>query len=167
MNTPDSTPSRGRPEESARPVLLLDAMMPRAVANGLPPAAGVVMAADRPALRTGSDVLLFAAGADMLILDRSPARLAAIGLDPAVLTRAHERLVVVSVTPSGLRGPRRDWADSAHGVSHAQIAASLSRLPPVAGRASRSNPVPTRAQGYHRAPGHKFCARTRVGRSLH
>jgi len=35
--------------------------MPRAVANGLPPAAGVVMAADRPALRTGSDVLLFAA----------------------------------------------------------------------------------------------------------
>ena len=61
MNTPDSTPSRGRLEESARPLLLLDAMMPRAVANGLPPAAGVVMAADRPALRTGSDVLLFAA----------------------------------------------------------------------------------------------------------
>ena len=131
MNAPDSTPSRGRPEESARPLLLLDAMMPRAVANGLPPAAGVVMAADRPALRTGSDVLLFA----------------------AVLTRVHERLVVVSVTPSGLRGPRRDWADSAYVVSHAQIAASLSRLPPVAGRASRSNPVPTRAQGYHRAPG--------------
>ena len=57
-----------------------------------------------------------AVGADVLILDRSPARLAAIGLDPEALTRAHERLVVVSVTPFGLRGPRRDWAGSAHVV---------------------------------------------------
>lgn len=48
----------GRSED--RPLLLLDAMMPRAVAAGLRPAVGVVMAADRPALRTGADALLFA-----------------------------------------------------------------------------------------------------------
>ena len=57
-----------------------------------------------------------AADADVLILDRTPPRLAAIGLDPEALTRAHERLVVVSATPFGLGGPRRDWAGGAHVV---------------------------------------------------
>ena len=55
----DTPMSPARSEGHAR--LLLDAMMPRAVAEGLRPAVDVVLAADRRALRTGTDELLFAA----------------------------------------------------------------------------------------------------------
>ncbi len=66
---------------------------------------------------TGVEALMrLAADADVLILDRSRARLDALGIDVDALLAAHDQLVVTIATPYGLTGPYRDWAGNAHTV---------------------------------------------------
>jgi crotonobetainyl-CoA:carnitine CoA-transferase CaiB-like acyl-CoA transferase len=67
---------------------------------------GIAVDLERP---EGREILQrLAQGADLLIHDVAPARIAGSGLDDRALRAANPRLVVTSISPFGLTGPNRD-----------------------------------------------------------
>ncbi|MBI2963613.1 MAG: CoA transferase [Deltaproteobacteria bacterium] len=68
---------------------------------------GVVLDLDAGSDRTRFGRLLD--GADLLLHDVEPAKLAGYGLDPEGVLRGRPRLVAASISPFGLSGPYRDY----------------------------------------------------------